>query len=152
MSGPGDFDFLIGRWTVAHRRLREPLTGREEWEEFEGTAMCPVRLFDGAANLDEFTFPGKGFYGLTLRLYEPDRDVWTLNWVDSRTGRLQLPITGRFDENGRGEFLGEDEYGDVRVQCRFIWSDISATNAHWEQAYARPDGSWETNWTMEFHR
>lgn len=152
MSGPGDFDFLIGRWTVAHRRLREPLSGRDAWEEFEGTAICPARLFDGAANLDELTFPDKGFSGLTLRLYEPDRDMWTLNWVNSRTGRLSPPLSGRFDDDGRGEFLGEDDNGGVPVRCRFVWADISATNAHWEQAYARSDGSWETNWTMDYHR
>jgi hypothetical protein len=109
-------------------------------------------LFDGAANLDELTFPDKGFSGLTLRLYEPDRDMWTLNWVNSRTGRLSPPLSGRFDDDGRGEFLGDDDNGGVPVRCRFVWSDISATNAHWEQAYARCDGSWETNWTMDYHR
>jgi hypothetical protein len=31
------FDFLIGDWRVAHRRLKERLVGSTTWEEFGGT-------------------------------------------------------------------------------------------------------------------
>lgn len=57
-----DFDFLVGSWDVANRRLTKRLAGSAEWEQFPAIAEC-VRLFDGAANLDEIRFPTRGFSG-----------------------------------------------------------------------------------------
>jgi hypothetical protein len=87
-------------------------------------------LFDGGANLDEINFPIKGFSGLTLRLFDPAREQWSLNWANSRTGLLQPPIVGRFHDAGRGEFYGEDTHKDTPVLCRFIWSQITSVSAH----------------------
>ena len=36
-DGRGDFDFIVGRWNVHHRRLRERLKGCADWDEFDGT-------------------------------------------------------------------------------------------------------------------
>lgn len=153
LTGVGDFDFLVGTWNVVNRRLLAPLTGSTEWDEFPAVAVCHSTLFGGAANLDEITFPTRGFTGLTLRLYDPVEQEWSLNWVSSRTGLLQPPVFGRFGEDGRGEFLGDDFHDGAPVHCRFIWSGITTTTAHWEQAYSI-DGrrTWETNWTMAFTR
>jgi hypothetical protein len=39
------------------------------------------------------------------------------------------------------------------MRVRFVWSQITATSARWEQAYSPEAGkTWETNWTMEFCR
>mgnify|MGYP006166679175 CR=1 FL=1 len=35
-DAPKDFDFVIGDWTVKHRRLKERLQGCNEWLEFDG--------------------------------------------------------------------------------------------------------------------
>ncbi|MFD1660385.1 hypothetical protein ACFSL4_19785 [Streptomyces caeni] len=151
--GIGDFDFLVGTWDVANRRLVAPLTGGGEWDEFPGTAVCHGTLFGGAANLDEIAFPAKGFSGLTLRLFDPVREEWSLNWVSSRTGLLQPPVHGRFGDDGRGEFHGDDTHDGTPVRCRFIWSGITSASAYWEQAFSTDGGaSWETNWTMELRR
>ncbi|MCX5269470.1 hypothetical protein [Streptomyces sp. NBC_00199] len=151
--GIGDFDFLVGTWAVTNRRLRAPLTGTTEWDEFPATAVCHGTLFDGAANLDEISFPTKGFSGLTLRLFDTARAQWSLNWVNSRTGLLQPPVVGGFHDDGHGEFHGEDTHEGTPVLCRFIWSQITSVSAHWEQAFSTDRGrSWETNWTMAFRR
>jgi hypothetical protein len=148
-----DFDFLLGSWNVANRRLLEPLTGSNEWDEFPATAVCHSPLFGGAANLDEITFPTKGFSGLTLRLYDPAKAEWSLNWVSSRTGLLQPPVSGRFGADRRGEFYGDDAHEGKPVRVRYIWSGITSTAARWEQAFSVDSGaSWETNWTMDFQR
>jgi hypothetical protein len=151
--GVGDFDFLVGTWNVTNRRLVKPLTGSTEWDEFPATSVCHSPLFGGAANLDEITFPTKGFTGLTLRLFDPAREEWSLNWVNSRTGLLQPPMLGRFADNARGEFQGEDTHEGIPIRCRFVWSGITPTSARWEQAFSTDGGrNWETNWVMELTR
>ncbi|WP_031165359.1 hypothetical protein [Streptosporangium roseum] len=146
-----DFDFLFGAWTVTNRRLVRPLTGSTEWDEFPATSVArPV--FGGAANVDEITFPTKGFSGFTLRLFDVEREEWSLYWASSRTGTLFPPVVGRF-AGGRGEFYGDDTHEGTPVRARFIWSEITAVSARWEQAFS-VDGekTWETNWIMELAR
>jgi len=95
-----DFDFIVGSWDVASRWLKELLAGSNDWDEFPGTSKR-IRLFGGAANLDEFDFPAKGFSDLTLRLLDPARQEWWLYWANSRDGLLQPPVHGQF-RNGAG--------------------------------------------------
>ncbi|WP_093878544.1 hypothetical protein [Streptomyces sp. TLI_105] len=151
MSADG-FAFLDGRWHVRNRRLADFLDPESGWKEFEGHTTG--RLFwDGRAHVDEIVFPTEGFSGLTLRLYEPETGEWTLNWSNSRTGRLDPPVRGRFASDGTGEFHGTDSYAGRPVRVRFRWSGISARTARWEQAFAAEGtDAWVTNWVMEFSR
>ena len=72
--------------------------------------------------------------------------------MDSRHPRLDPPLYGRF-EKGVGTFLGAEVIGDRLVIVRFIWSEITATTARWEQAFSPDAGaSWEVNWVMHFKR
>jgi len=151
MSSPRDFDFLHGEWEVVNRRLADFLQPASDWEEFTGVSRC-WPLFDGAANVDEIDMPYLGSKGLTLRLFDRETELWSLNWSSSRSGKLFPPVTGRF-EGGRGEFYGDDTHDGKEVRVRFVWSGVSASGAHWEQAFSVDDGaSWVTNWTMDFNR
>jgi hypothetical protein len=146
-----DFGFLTGTWDVANRWRTDFLDGESPWEEFPGVTSASVH-FGGAASFEEIEFPTKGFAGLTLRLYDPEREHWSLYWASKRTGRLFPPVTGRFT-NGRGEFYGDDTHEGKDVRVRFIWSGITQDSAHWEQAYSADGGqTWVTNWTMELTR
>lgn len=146
----GDFDFLVGRWTVANRKLVKRLAGCTEWAEFTSTSRC-WNLFDGAANLDEFEFPD-GSRGLTLRLLDRATGQWSLNWSSSETGTLLPPVLGRF-EGGVGRFFGDDEWAGTPVRVRYVWSDTTPESARWEQAFsADGEQTWELNWVMEFSR
>ncbi|MDP9866188.1 MULTISPECIES: hypothetical protein [Streptosporangium] len=146
-----DFDFLTGTWDVANRRLVKPLTGSTEWQEFPATSVAR-QAFGGAANIDEITFPSMGFSGLTLRLFDVEREEWSLHWASSRTGTLFPPVVGRFT-GGTGEFYGDDTHEGAPVRVRFVWSEITATSARWEQAFsADGEKTWETNWIMELSR
>jgi hypothetical protein len=151
--GVGDFDFLVGKWNVRNRRLHKPLTGSDDWDEFPGTSVCHAPLFGGAANLDEMSCPTRGFSGLTLRLFDPERREWSLNWVSSRRGRLTPPVVGAFSADRLGEFYGDDTHEGQPIRCRFYWSGITPNTAHWEQAFSADGGAtWENNWTMDFTR
>lgn len=148
-----DFDWLIGTWRTTQRKMVKPLSGNDEWETSAGTLTC-YRLFDGAANVDELDVPGFGFKGATLRLLDPVTQEWSIYWVNSRNGKLTLPPTvGRFDENGVGEFYSDEEWEGRDIRVRFIWSNISAKTARWEQAFSTDKGeTWETNWVADFTR
>ena len=151
MSSPHDFDFLHGDWEVANRRLTDFLQPTSGWVEFTGTSHCQP-YFDGAANVDEIDMPYLGSKGLTLRLFDRETAQWSLNWSSSGTGKLFPPVTGQF-VGGQGEFYGDDTHDGKDVRVRFVWSEVSASGARWEQAFSVDDGaSWVTNWTMDFTR
>jgi hypothetical protein len=146
------FDFFVGTWTSRQRRLRQVLAGCEDWYEFPGTTRC-WSVLDGAGNFDEVTFPTLGFSGVTLRLYDKDRDEWSLYWASSRTGMSLPPVVGRFGAGGRGVFTAEEEYEGAPIVVRFLWSEITATSCRWEQAFSTDGGAtWETNWIADFSR
>ena len=148
----GDFDFFVGEWNGRQRRLREPLAGCDDWDEFASTTRC-WSLFGGAANLDELSVPDRGFSGISLRLFDPAARNWSIYWANSRNGLLALPpVVGGFD-GGIGRFYSDEDYGGRPITVRFTWSDITAVSARWEQAFSLDSGrTWEVNWIAEFTR
>jgi hypothetical protein len=149
--GARDFDFLLGRWDVTNRRLKRLFAGSEDWDEFPASSDCRS-LLEGTANMDEIDAPARGLHGMTLRLFDPERQEWSLYWANSRTGVLFPPVVGGFSE-GRGDFYGDDTHEGRPIRVHYIWSMITPTSARWEQAFSADSGqSWETNWIMEFGR
>ena len=152
-DGRGDFDFLIGNWTIHQRRLRERLKGSTEWEEFESASVAR-KILGGLGNIDEVSMDRESsrLDGFTLRLYDPKSNQWSIYWVDSVNLDLQIPMVGGF-ENGRGEFYAQEPFEGRQIFSRFIWSNITPTSCRWEQAFS-PDGgkTWETNWIADFTR
>lgn len=146
------FDWFVGNWTSTQRRLRWPLTESDEWYEFPGVHRA-WKVLDGIGNFDEAMFPTQGFGGVTLRLYDKSSDEWSLYWASSRSGLSLPPVVGRFGANGRGVFTGLDVYDSKPIQVRYVWSEITATKARWEQAFSADGGTtWQTNWIAEFTR
>jgi len=149
-----DFDFLNGDWRVHHRYLRVR-EDRREWLDADGTASHR-ELMNGRANLEEYTTnaPSGVYRAVALRSYDPKTSRWSIWWLDGRTphGELDPPVQGRF-EKGVGTFYGHTTIDGKPMDVRFVWSQITATSARWEQAYSPDAGkTWETNWTMEFRR
>ena len=155
MSGLHDFDFLVGDWRVHSHKLKEPLSGHQDWIEFGGT-ISSRRLMEGRANVDDtmFNMPGGIYRGVAPRAYDSKTGQWAIWWIDGRNpfGNLDPPVKGRF-EHGVGTFYADDTLNGRPIRGRFTWSHSSAQTCHWEQAFS-PDGgkTWETNWIMEFRR
>lgn len=146
-DGARDFDFEFGTWRTHLRLLVAPLTGSNEWVEYEGTSVVSPVL-DGRANLVELDVEGPAgrIEGLSLRLNDPEARQWSLNFSNVRTGRLSAPVVGHFAE-GRGEFYGQERIGGRTVLVRFVISDITLTSARFEQAFSEDGGQhWEVNW------
>jgi hypothetical protein len=150
-----DFDFLVGHWRVHHRKLKVRLANNREWIEFEGT-LSSEPLMGGYSNVDDLVLnvPGNPYRGVALRSFDTKSEQWSIWWLDSRTppGPLDPPMSGGF-KDGVGIFYGDDTLNGKPVRARFIWSNITPTSCHWEQAYS-PDGgkTWETNWVQDIRR
>jgi hypothetical protein len=113
-------------------------------------------VLGGLGNTDSYSVAawsdGRPYEGMTVRLFDPESKLWSIYWASNRTGKLEPPVVGRF-EAGRGEFFGDDVFDGKPVRGRLTWADISATSAHWEQAFSVDDGkTWETNWHMDLTR
>jgi hypothetical protein len=151
-SGARDFDFLMGSWKVRNRRLRARLQGCTDWDEFDATNDAHP-LLRGLANEDEFvTGYAGGLVGMSFRFFDPATGLWAIYWADSKHGRLEPPVRGRF-EDGVGIFEGDDTLDGRAIRVRFRWSDTDRGQPRWEQAFSADAGaSWEVNWTMDFTR
>jgi len=119
-----DFDFFIGSWKVAHRRLKERLASCTEWQEFGGTSVINAST-----------------------------GQWSIWWLDGRyPGSIDTPVVGRF-ENGVGIFYAEETFAGKPIRVRFLWTMFKPDGPRWEQAFSPDAGAtWETNWFMDFTR
>ncbi len=155
VTGLHDFDFLVGQWHTQHRKLKQRLANNHEWIEFEGT-LSNRPLMGGYSNVDDTVLdvPGAPYRGVALRSFDSKTQQWSIWWLDSRAPSQPLdpPMIGGF-HNGVGTFYGDDTVRGKRVRARFIWSKITPTSGHWEQADS-PDGgkTWETNWVQDITR
>jgi hypothetical protein len=146
-----DFDFYVGTWRIRNRRLRKALAGCDEWYAFEATSRART-ILGGRGNVDDYEAPEQGLIGYTLRLYDEERDEWSLYWAGRHGGPLGAPQVGRI-EGGRGEFLADDVWEGRPIRVVYVWSEITPTSARWEQAFSLDGGeTWETNWIMESTR
>src|SRR5438552_11453471 len=149
-DGAHGFDFLSGRWKV-HSKRKVP--GTDRWTESDGYEI-DRKVWGGRANLDElFTeSPKDPVEELTLRTYNPVTRLWSLYWANSSDGLLSSARVGKF-EHGQGEFYAQDNSDGRGTLIRYVWSKITPTSAHFEQALSQDGGrTWETNWISDLMR
>lgn len=153
-SASRDFDFLIGRWTVQHRRLLRRLAGCTEWQSFAGTCEA-VSILGGDGNVDDnlIALPEGSYRAATLRSFDRSKQQWSIWWLDTRhAGALDTPMRGAFVE-GQGLFLADDHFEGRPIRVRFLWTRVNTPQPRWEQAFSADGGiTWEDNWTMDFTR
>ncbi len=152
-GGPDDWTFLVGRWNVRHRRLKERLVGSTQWEDFAGTCVN-WPLMGGQGNVDDnvLELPGGTYRGVGVRAFNPATRQWSIWWIDSRIATIDPPVRGGF-KDGVGTFQGHDSHKGTPVIARFRWTEITASTAKWDQAFSTDGGkTWETNWLMQFAR
>ncbi len=152
-DGRHDFDFLHGTWRRQDRRAQRTPSGATEWQEFEGTSVVRP-LWDGQGNFEEYQAdaPNGPIHAVSLHLYNPRTRQWSLSWADRGHGTLGPPATGQF-RNRRGEFFSFEEYQGRKIYLRLSWTNVSPTEAGFEQALSTDGGrTWEANWVMRFTR
>jgi len=153
------FDFLLGNWRVHNRRLTRRFARCDEWEVFDAVQTNQALPGD-IGNIDDFVAATwrPDYVGLSLRLFNPQTGLWSIYWLDNRTGGLDAagiltpPVVGRFD-GGTGIFTGDDIVDGQPIRVRYTWSDVDSARPRWEQAMSVDGGfSWEMNWSMEFEK
>ena len=128
-DGRKAFDFLMGSWNVANRRLVDPLRESAGWREFSTVAVARP-LLKGLGNTDSYdSADDSDFHGVTLRLFDPAACLWRIWWAStSRPGHLDPPMEGRFD-GSRGVFHGTDT-GTERLSASGSTGTSTARTAH----------------------
>jgi hypothetical protein len=152
-DGRNDFDFFIGAWDSRQRKLKRRLAGCDEWDEFPAVSVA-YKILGGLGHFDEVTLEtatGR-VVGVTLRLFDPQSQLWSIYWSSTVQSGLGAPMVGRF-EHGRGEFYDRETFEGRSIFSRFIWTSSGADACRWEQAFSPDAGrTWETNWTADFFR
>jgi hypothetical protein len=152
-DGQHDFDFHLGQWKSDITRLQHPLTGSTTWIKCTGT-LSARKVWDGRAQLEELeaACPAGHIEDLLLFLYNPQSHQWSLNSAAVGDGVIGRPMFGEF-KNGRGEFYDQEPFKDRLILVRQVWSDITATSHHFEQAFSDDGGkTWETNFKATLTR
>lgn len=152
-DGQHDFDFEFGDWKAHISRRVKPLTGSNQWVEYDGTSVVR-KVWNGDANLGELEVSGKEgrIRGLSLRTFNPQSRQWQILWVNSADGTSGPPMIGGF-KNGRGEFFNQELFNGRAIFVRFIFSDITTNSFQIEQAFSDDGGkTWEPNWIATFSR
>jgi len=148
-SSKHDFDFFEGRWKLHNKKLKSKLNNCTEWVEFESTQEMH-KVLNGIGNIDNFlaTFDGQPFEGMTVRLFNPKTNLWSIYWADSNNGKLDPPVVGSF-ENNIGHFFTKDVFEDKDILVVFRWDATDRDNPVWSQAFSDNNGkTWEWNWYM----
>ena len=155
-SSQNDFDFLVGKWVMYHRRLNKRLENCKDWTEFKSTDENHKILY-GIGDVDSYytnEMPGPGgtpgdgkpFEGFTLRLFNQNTKLWSLYWVASTTAVLDPPVVGSF-ENNIGHFFCKDTYNGKKIIVVFRWDARDKNRPVWSQAFSADNGkTWEWNW------
>jgi len=145
-NGRVDFDLETGHWQEQHRHLKHVLQGPTDWEEFTGISMART-ILEGPGLLDEISNERakRSFQGITLRLFEPQTQQWSIYPATSAQGALAVPMIGGF-MSGRGVSYSRAPIDGMHHFTRFLWHEITPSPYSWEQAYSADSGAiWETS-------
>ena len=118
---PSDFDFMIGSWTVSHRRLNSRLVGCNEWTEFTGTSTTR-KILRGFGNVEDnvLNFPEGSAHAVAVRSFDPKSKKWAIWWLDGRSPHhLDVPVVGQFNQ-GVGSFYADDVLDGKPIKVRFL--------------------------------
>jgi hypothetical protein len=139
------------RICTARRLAIIPIAARRNDSYLRDRRLATIvrAVLGGRANLVELDVSGPEgrLQGLSLRLFDPKQERWTLNFSNAAAGTLVPPMTGGFGGGARGVFYSAEDFGEKKVLVRFVIESTSADSCRFEQAFSADGGvTWETNW------
>src|ERR1700749_1837917 len=152
-DGSHDFDSEVGTWAIHTRRLMHPLTHAGDWVTYDGIKTV-TSGWGGRASIAEVKEDGAAGHlnFVAFRLYDPDAQQWSLNFMSAGNGTFGTALTGELRDGGV-EFEGPDTLNGRGILVRFIAREQDADHASSEQYFSGDGGrSWELNWVNTYTR
>lgn len=132
---------FVGSWegrVVVHRadggRREESCEVHFGWV-LEGRAVQDVWIAPARKDRQDPGRPGKNdLYGTTLRVYDPESDLWQITWIN--------PITQACDRMTGREAGGDivQEYRENGMLCQWSFTEITADSFHWIARTSEDEG------------
>jgi len=79
-------------------------------------------------------------YGTTLRVYDPDNDLWHITWIDP-VKQANNRMTGR----RMGDDIVQEYRADDGKRVQWMFTDITPVSFHWINRDSADDGG---NWNI----
>lgn len=152
-SAPADYNFLLGRHSVHHKKLKEKFNNCNEWIDIDGSKNTET-ILAGIGNVEKHCLPGNDnvVEAIALRLFNLSTRLWSLYWADSIVGTLDPPLHGSFQDD-IGVFFGKDKFKGEEILVQFQYDKTDAENPVWGQAFSKDNGvTWEWNWFMFYSK
>ena len=152
-DGQRDFDFVIGRWKFHLRKLRNPLTGSNEWVEYEGESEARPSAAGGRTSTSSGSRRGWHVTRASRCASTTPRPA-----SGASTGRTRR--RARWASRRRSAF---DEWPGRVLRPRGVRRQADPrplrldgpqpTSAHFEQSFSTDEGAtWEANWISDQNR
>jgi hypothetical protein len=145
-SSQHDFEFLVGDWQCHNRRLSKRLKHSEEWTK-SMSSVTNRRFLNGVTNVDvsKTIRDGSPFETISIRTFNPQTRLWSSYWVDGKTGIMDPPVIGSFEQN-IGTFYGTTQWEGKPVLVMYKWDKTNPQSPRWSQSYSIDNGNtWELN-------
>jgi hypothetical protein len=151
-DGSHDFDWEVGVWSTHLRVQRQNADGTTAWVTYQGTSNV-ISIWNCRADmvqLEATAADGRHIEAINLRLYDPESHQWSLNFANAAVGVMTGPPTVGEFSHGIGTFMDQEPIGGREVLVRGVWSNITATSAHFVQSVSDDGGkTWKTNWIAD---
>jgi hypothetical protein len=147
----GLYEPLLGSWdvdVVDYEADGSRRTARGEWHfawVLEGRAIQDVWICPRRSERDARTPLAGNRYGTTLRVYDPERDVWHVTWINPVSGVRNM-LVGRRE----GDAIVQEGVDDDGTRIRWTFDRITRDAFHWKgEASADAGKTWRLD--VEFH-
>lgn len=129
------FDFWLGEWDCT-------------WGE-DGKGTNHVHYIMGGKVIQE-NFSAPDLKGMSVSVYDPERDLWCQTWVDNSGSYLDF--TGKFEDAKM--ILSRDALvkGEACKQ-RMVWYNIESNQFEWNWERSDDGGqTWRELWRIKYMR
>jgi hypothetical protein len=147
------YAWLIGAWLFEMTEYAPERGERHrhgEWHfawVLQGRAIQDVWIVPPRGTREGDVAAPAGYYGSTLRVYDPRIDAWRIQWTEP-VSQLYLSMVGR-REGGR---IVQDGHLPDGRPIRWSFNDVSRDSFVWRSEIRREQGDWWRNVEFKCHR